>query len=74
MGAVSGLPGGFLIADYIIRGSEAVIKPGDEFLAELKQDFTGEAATAAQLIPGASTKVRGEVLPDSQAKSKKRQK
>jgi hypothetical protein len=74
MGAVSGLPGGFLIADYIIRGSEAVIKPGDEFLAELQQNFTGEAATDAQLMPGASTKVHGEVMPDStspKGKSKK---
>jgi len=70
MGAVSGLPGGFLIADYIIRGSEAVIKPGDEFLAELQQNFTGEAATDAQLLPGASTKVRGEVMPDSTSKKR----
>lgn len=68
MGVVSGLPGGFLIADYIIRGSEAVIKPGDEFLAELKQDFTGEATTAAQLIPGASTKVHGQIISGSKGK------
>jgi len=74
MGAVSGLPGGFLIADYIIRGSEAVIKPGDEFLAELQQNFTGEAATDAQLLPGASTKVRGEVMPDSTTKKTNKQK
>jgi len=63
MGVVSGLPGGFLIADTIIRGQEAVIKPGDEFLAEFKQDFTGEAATDAEMLSGAKTKVRGEVLP-----------
>lgn len=63
MGLVSGLPGGFLIADSIIKGVEAEIKPGDEFLAEFKQDFTGEPAGDAQLLPGGSTKVRGEVLP-----------
>lgn len=62
MGVVSGLPGGFLIADTIIRGVEAEIKPGDEFLAKFHQDFTGEAATSATLIPGASQKVRGEVV------------
>jgi hypothetical protein len=62
MGVVSGLPGGFLIADTIIRGVEAEVKPGDEFLAQFHQDFTGEAATSATLIPGASQKVRGEVV------------
>ncbi|MBZ0188611.1 MAG: hypothetical protein K8F91_20365, partial [Candidatus Obscuribacterales bacterium] len=62
MGVVSGLPGGFLIADVIIRGKEAVIKPGDVFLAEFKEEFTGEAATSASLMPGASSKVKGEVM------------
>lgn len=64
MGVVSGLPGGFLIADTIIKGKEAVIKPGDTFLAEFKEEFTGKAATSASLIPGASGKVRGEVMPE----------
>ena len=63
MGVVSGLPGGFLIADTIIKGKEAVIKPGDTFLAEFKDEFTGRAATSAELLPGASGKVRGEVMP-----------
>lgn len=63
MGVVSGLPGGFLIADTMIKGVDAEVKPGDEFLAELHQDFTGEAATDAQMLPGASRKVRGEVIP-----------
>ncbi len=62
MGVVSGLPGGFLVADTIIRGKEAEILPGDEFLAQFKQDFTGEASTSASLIPGASTRVKGQVL------------
>lgn len=62
MGVVSGLPGGFLIADAINKGQEAIIKPGDEFLAEFKQDFNGEASTAAELIPGATKKVHGEVV------------
>jgi hypothetical protein len=62
MGVVSGLPGGFLIADTIIKGVDAEVKPGDEFLAKLHQDFTGEAASSANLLPGASQKVRGEVI------------
>lgn len=65
MGVVSGLPGGFLIADTIIKGKEAVIKPGDTFLAEFKDEFTGRAATSAELLPGASGKVRGEVMPEN---------
>ncbi|MBI1270658.1 hypothetical protein GC174_09515 [bacterium] len=66
MGVVSGLPGGFLIADSIIKGKEAVIKPGDTFLAEFKDEFTGRAATSAELLPGASGKVQGEVMPEKQ--------
>jgi hypothetical protein len=62
MGVCQGLPGGFLISDMIIKGPEAVVKPGDIFLCEFKEKFTGEPATAAELIPGASTKVQGEVL------------
>lgn len=65
MGVVSGLPGGFLIADTIIKGVDAEVKPGDEFLAKLHQDFTGEAASSASLIPGTSQKVRGEVITPS---------
>lgn len=63
MGVVSGLPGGFLISDTIIRGPEAVVKPGDIYLAQFKQDFTGEPATEAQLLPNVKTKVHGEVVP-----------
>jgi hypothetical protein len=62
LGVITGLPGGFLIADSIIRGPEAIVQPGDIFHAEFKQNFTGEAATDAQLIPGASTKVHGEQI------------
>lgn len=68
MGVVSGMPGGFLIADYIIRGKEAEIKPGDEFLAEFQQEFTGEASTDASLIPGANQNVHGEVVNDKEKK------
>jgi hypothetical protein len=64
MGVVSGLPGGFLISDSIIHGPEAVVKPGDVFLAEFKQDFTGEPSTDAQLLPNVKTKVHGEVVPE----------
>ncbi len=62
MGVCQGLPGGFLVSDMIIRGPEAIVRPGDIFLVEFKQTFTGEPATAAELLPGASTKVQGEVL------------
>jgi hypothetical protein len=65
LGVMSGLPGGFLVADYMIRGEEAIIKPGDEFLAEFKQKFTGEASSDAQLMPNARVKVHGEVMPES---------
>lgn len=70
MGFVSGVPGGFLIADTIIRGSEASIKPGDEFLVEFKQDFTGEAATDAELMGGGTKNVRGEVVRTEKGKIK----
>ncbi len=61
-GFLSGFPGSWLIEDTVVRGQEAIIKPGDEFLVEFRQEFTGEPATDAQLLPGASTKVRGQVL------------
>ncbi len=70
LGVVSGLPGGFLVADSIIRGEEAIIKPGDEFLAEFKQKFTGEPSSDAQLMPNAKVKVHGEVMPGSSESSK----
>ncbi|CAN5230897.1 hypothetical protein BH10CYA1_BH10CYA1_08060 [soil metagenome] len=63
LGVLAGMPGGFLVTDYIIRGDEAIIKPGDEFLAEFKQKFTGETSSDAQLLPGAKIKVHGQVLP-----------
>jgi len=61
MGFVNGLPGGFLISDSIIRGAEASIKPGDEFLVQFKQDFTGEPASDAELS-GGNKSVHGEVV------------
>lgn len=73
MGFISGAPGGFLIADMIIKGSEAQIKPGDEFLVEFKQDFTGEAATDAELLGGATKDVHAEVV-DGPKKGKKKNK
>jgi hypothetical protein len=67
-GFLSGVPGSFLIEDTVVKGQEAVIMPGDEFLAEFKQEFTGEPETDASLMPGASTKVHGQVLPASKDK------
>lgn len=67
-GALSGVPGSWIVEDTVIKGQEAVIKPGDEFLAEFKQEFTGEPETEASLIPGASTKVKGQVMPAKKGK------
>jgi hypothetical protein len=61
-GFLSGFPGSWLIEDTVIKGDEAIIKPGDEFLVEFRQEFTGEASSDAELMPGASTKVHGEVI------------
>jgi len=62
MGFLSGLPGGFLVADFILRGVEASLKPGDEFLVEFHQDFNGQAATTAELQPQERMKVQAEVV------------
>ncbi len=67
-GALSGVPGSWVVEDTIVKGQEAVIKPGDEFLAEFKEEFTGEPETEASLIPGASTKVKGQVVPVKKGK------
>lgn len=74
MGFLSGLPGGFLVADYILKGVEAQVKPGDEFLVEFKQDFDGRPATTAELQPQERMKVRAEVVrkKSKSSKSKKR--
>lgn len=69
-GALSGVPGSWLIEDTTVRGQEAIIKPGDEFLAEMNEEFTGEQVTDASLMPGASTKVRGSIVKEKPAKTK----
>lgn len=70
-GFLSGVPGSFLIEDTVTKGQEAIIKPGDEFLAEFKQEFTGEAASEAQLMPNAQTKVKGDVRTKDKKKDNK---
>ncbi|MBK7839746.1 MAG: hypothetical protein IPJ49_19165 [Candidatus Obscuribacter sp.] len=70
-GFLSGVPGSFLIEDTVTKGQEAIIKPGDEFLAEFKQEFTGEAASEAQLMPNAQTKVKGDVRTKDKKKDSK---
>ncbi|MGH9550798.1 MAG: hypothetical protein ACRD3W_15560, partial [Terriglobales bacterium] len=60
--------GSWLIEDTVVKGNEAIIKPGDEFLAEFKQEFTGEPATEAALMPGSSAKVHGQVIPETKKK------
>ncbi len=61
-GVLAGVPGSFLIEDTVIKGQEAIIKPGDELLAEFKQEFTGQPSSEADYTSG-SGKVHGEVLP-----------
>ena len=65
MGFLSGLPGSFIIEDSIIKGQEAIIKPGDELLAEFQEEFTGEPTTDASLLASNKTKVHGQVMPKS---------
>lgn len=67
-GFLSGVPGSWLIEDTTVRGQEAIIKPGDEFYAEFTQEWTGEPASEAELLPGAGTKVRGQILDDGKKK------
>lgn len=69
-GFLSGIPGSWLIEDTVVRGQEAVIKPGDEFLVEFKEEFTGEPATEASLIAGAKAKVHGQVVNKPARKKK----
>lgn len=73
-GFLSGIPGSWLIEDTTVKGQEAVIKPGDEFLAQFRQEFTGEPASEADLMPGAATKVRGEVVGGMPEKTDKKSK
>jgi hypothetical protein len=61
-GALSGVPGSWIVEDTVIKGQEAVIKPGDEFLAAFREEFTGEPVDASQ-NQGTSSKVNGEVIP-----------
>ncbi len=63
-GFLSGIPGSWLIEDTVTKGQEAIVKPGDEFLAEFKQEFTGEPASEATLLPGSKAKVKGEVMTE----------
>jgi hypothetical protein len=62
MGFISGAPGGFLIADMITKGLDTQIRPGDEFLVEFKQDFTGEPGGDAEMLGGATKGVHAEVV------------
>ena len=73
-GFLSGIPGSWLIEDTTVKGQEAIIKPGDEFYCELVQEFTGEPATDAQLMPGANTKLHGQVLTDPKKDKNKKKK
>lgn len=71
-GFLSGIPGSWLIEDTTVRGQEAIIKPGDEFLAVFNEQFNGTAMTDAEMMPGAGSKVKGEVLSGVKEKPKKK--
>ncbi len=70
-GALSGVPGSWLIEDTTVKGQEAIIKPGDEFYAAFKQEFNGEPETDASIMAGGSAKVRGQVITEPDKKKKK---
>ncbi len=70
VGFLSGVPGSWIIEDCVIKGQESIIKPGDEFLVEFKEEFTGEPASEASLVAGAKTKVHGQVLNKPSKKKK----
>lgn len=67
-GFLSGVPGSWLIEDTTVRGQEAIIKPGDEFTCEFRDQFTGEPASDASLLGGGSRKVEGEVINQKSSK------
>ncbi|MGD9684110.1 MAG: hypothetical protein AB7W16_23335, partial [Candidatus Obscuribacterales bacterium] len=71
-GFLSGIPGSWIIEDTVTKGQEALIRPGDEFLVELHQEFTGEVLTEAQLMPGASAKISGDVDDERLEKAEKK--
>lgn len=71
-GFLSGIPGSWIIEDTVTKGQEALVRPGDEFLVELHQEFTGKVLTEAQLMPGASGKVSGDVDDQRFEKTEKR--
>jgi hypothetical protein len=70
-GFLSGVPGSWLIEDTTVKGQESVIKPGDEFLAEMRQEFTGEPASDAEMLGGANSKVQGEIVGSKGTKNNK---
>jgi hypothetical protein len=70
LGLISGVPGGGFVCDAIVRGPEAIIKPGDSFEVALKETFTGQpmlVAASKESTPKASATVHGQVLPASPA-------
>lgn len=71
-GFLSGIPGSWIIEDTVTKGQEALVRPGDEFLVELHQEFTGQVLTEAQLMPGASGKVSGDVDDERFEKTEKK--
>jgi hypothetical protein len=68
LGFLGGVPGGIVVQDSIIKGQEAVIEPGDEIVAEFKEEFTGESASENSVLVRASGDVHGQVLPKVSAR------
>lgn len=61
-GALSGVPGSWLIEGSTVKGQEVVINPGDQFLAELKTEFDGQPVPADAITQPGTTSVHGEVV------------
>lgn len=72
-GALSGVPGSWLIEDTTVKGQEAIIKPGDEFYAAMRQEFTGKPAPESEVATDADTQVKGEIVGRHGGKKKMHQ-
>lgn len=65
LAAFSGVPGSFLIEGTTIKGEEAIIKPGDEFLVEMRKEFDGKPSLEGDMLAGAEKQVHAEVVKNN---------
>lgn len=63
LGFLNGLPGGFVVADCIVRGGEVNVLPGDRMQAQFNQVFTGNEKSSEEVALELNKKeVRGNVI------------